>query len=423
MGQRWCRIIALVLAIVVRHAWADGVVRDGIGAVAAARSGTNLAYGDNGSVLMDNAAGMLRTPCCGLADVGFDVLLTDLGYSDPNNNAGAEDNPFPMGQLAYWRKTADDRWAFGFGAFAPAGFASVYDLEGPVDLPGQRHYKSLGALARFLPAAAFQVNDRLAIGGTLGVAVSHIELEAPYYLQSAGPFRGTPTMLDLQQTGAALSWSFGMQYELGPATTLGVNYQEENRFLMDGNARIENPLLGSTYFDTRMAIIWPRNLGLGVRHELTQRSIWGVDVTWFDWSSAFDKIDIRFQNPTSPVYQAVVGNVYDERFPLEWRDTVSLRIGHDWLLDEERVIRMGYVHHRNPIPDETLTPFIQTTLEHGISTGYGWRWTDYQLNITYQYNFGRTRHVGQSSLAGGDFSNSRVQTDAHWAYFGVVREF
>ena len=107
-------------------------------------------------------------------------------------DTGASDNPFPMGQLAYWRKSEDERWAFGLGVFAPAGFSSVYDLQGPAPFAGPRHYKSIGALARILPAAAYQVTDRLSIGATCGVAVSHVELEGPYFLQSAGPLRGRP---------------------------------------------------------------------------------------------------------------------------------------------------------------------------------------------------------------------------------------
>jgi long-chain fatty acid transport protein len=423
VGQRWSAIALVLCAVVSGQTFADGVVRDGLGAVSSGRGGTNLAYGDNGSVLMDNAAGMLRAPCCGLFDAGMDVLFTDLGYSDPGNSTGASDNPFPMGQVAYWRKSEDDQWAFGLGVFAPAGFSSVYDLQGPAPFLGPRHYKSIGALARILPGVAYQVTDRLSIGGTCGVAVSHIELEGPYFLQSAGPLRGTPTMLDLQQSGAAFSWSFGMQYQLTDTTLIGLNYQDENRFRMDGNARVEVLGLGETYFDTRMQIVWPRTLGLGARHELSPTSIFGIDLIWFDWSHAFDAIDIRFQNPTSPVFGAVVGNLYDERFPLDWRDTLSLRAGHEFLLENDRVFRLGYVYHSNPIPDATLTPFIQTTLEHGVSTGYGWLWNAYQVNLAYQYNFGRTRHVGTSDLAGGDFSSSRVQTDAHWLYCSFVRQF
>ena len=135
------------------------------------------------------------------------------------------------------------------------------------------------------------------------------------------------------------------------------------------------------------------------------------------------KIPNGRNNPPQRTFTGVVGTRYDERFPLEWRDTVSIRLGHELLLSNDRVLRMGYIHHRNPIPDATLTPFIQTTIEHAVSAGYGWMWDNDQINLAYQYNFGRTRHVGTSALAGEDFSSSRVQTDAHWLYCSWVRQF
>jgi long-chain fatty acid transport protein len=427
MYRRPFQTACVVLALAAGSAgWAlaDGVVRDGLGAISAARGGTNLAFGDNGSVLMDNPAGMLQAGCCGLADFGFDVLITDLAYTDADNSRrNASNDPFPMGQLAYWRKSADNQWALGVGVFAPAGFAAVYDMEGPAALPGPRHYKSLGSLARILPGAAYQVTENLSIGGTLGVAVSHAELEGPYFLQSAGPLQGTPTMLDLQGTGAALSWSFGAQYFLSPTTVVGVNYQDENRFQLDGNARVEVPGLGVSQFDTELDIVWPRSLGVGLRKELNCCRVVGVDVIWYNWSHAFDVFDLKFLDPSNPLFEAVLGTRYDERLPLQWRDSVSVRVGVEQYLTNDRVLRAGYVYHRNPIPDSTLMPYIQATLEHGVSMGYGFLWQDYEVGLAYQYNFGRDRLVGTSGLAGGDFSNSRVETDAHWMYLNFLRRF
>jgi long-chain fatty acid transport protein len=425
LGLRWGSVAMLLICLATaRSVRGDGVVRDGLGAISAGRGGVNLAFGDNGAVLMDNPAGMLQAECCGLADVGFDVLLTDLSYADPQNDVDATNDPFPMAQVGYWRKSADDRWALGVGMFAPAGFAAVYDMEGPPPaLSGPRHYKSLGALARILPGVAYQVTDRLAVGGTLGVAVSHVELEGPYFLQSPGPFQGTPTMLDLQATGAALTWSLGAQYELTPATMLGVTYQSENRFRMNGNSRVEVPGLGATDFDTEVDLVWPRSLGLGVRQQLNCCRVVGVDVIWYDWSHAFDNVDLKFRDPSNPAFLALLGQQYDERFPLRWRDSVSVRVGMEQQLSNNRVIRTGYVYHRNPIPDSTLTPFIQATLEHAVSLGYGFQLQAAEVGLAYQYNFGRDRTVGASDLAGGDFSFSRVETDAHWLYLNFLRRF
>ncbi len=419
---RLLAILAVVLSGGTAVSLADGVIRDGVGARPSGRGATNVAFTDNGQILLDNPAAMARISGTQLDEVGADILFTDLRYQDAQNGyTEAVDNPFPAGQIALIRRDADRGIAYGLGMFAPAGFSSEYTLNGPAALPGPRHYKSIGALARILPGAAVQVTDRLSVGGTLGVAVSHLELEGPYFLQSPGPLQGTPTILDLQGTGAALAWSVGMQFALSDATTLGVTYQNQTKFDLDGSTRVEVPGLGRTRFDSELNVKWPRSLTTGVRHELCGCRTIGLDLVWFDWSSAFDATILRLRDPVSPVYQAVVGNLYKDRFPLDWRDSLSVRFGMEQDLREGQSVRVGYVYHRNPIPDRTLTTFIQATLEHAFTVGYGWKMDGYDVDVAYQFSFSPDRHVGSSALAGGDFSNSQVGTQVHWLFLSLRR--
>ena len=101
---------------------------------------------------------------------------------------------------------------------------------------GPSLYRSLGLVGKLLPAVSYQWNDRLSIGASLGLALGHNELEGPFFIQT-GPFAGTPTLLDVQTTGAAVAGGVGMQYLLTPQTTVGVAYTAPTRFDMDGNAR------------------------------------------------------------------------------------------------------------------------------------------------------------------------------------------
>lgn len=407
----------------------DGVIRDGLGAISAGRGSTNIAHADNGAIIADNPAGIANVPGTGLAEVSFDVLFTDIHYSDPQNDVDSADNPVPLAHAALIKKSADGRWAWSLGFFAPAGFGAEYDMEGPAQLPGQRHYESFGAMAKILPGAAYRLSDRLSVGGTLGMAISHIELEAPYFLQSPGPFQGLPTILDLQTTGTALTWSAGLQYQWTGRTTVGLVYQDQTRFRLDGNARVEVPPItplpsgGQSYFDVDLRKKWPRSVGLGVKHTLCPHRRLSLDVIWFGWSDAFDHFDLTFSDPQDSSIAALVGPTLLERFPLNWRDTVSVRAGYEYALDDCRTLRFGYIYHRNPIPDETLTTYIQATLEHGFSAGYGWKTHGYDVNLAYQFSFGSERNIGTSDIIGGDFSNGRSLTLAHWLFLGFLKNF
>lgn len=403
---------------------ADGVVRDAVGAVTIGRGGANIAFADNGQMILDNPSSLVNMSSMRLSEFGIDVLFTDLDFSDPDNpRANAADNPFPMGQLSVTSKSHSGNLAYGIGVFSHAGFSSEYQLNGPVPFSGPQNYMSIGALIRVLPAVSLRVTDRLSIGGNFGVGISHMELEGPYFLQGPNPFVGTPNQLDFQGTGAAISWATGLQYLLTPQTTIGINYQAATEFDLDGSTSVAIPGLGSSRFDSNLNITWPQTLGFGVKHEVNCCTRVGLDLVWFDWSNSFDAFDLTLTDPNNPTFAAVVGNELFEQFPLRWRDTLSVRTGFERNLPGGRIFRAGYVYHRNPIPAATLTPFIQTTLEHAFSVGYGWQAMGHQIDVAYQYTFADDQEVGVSQFVGGDFNNSVVGTQAHMLSISSIRRF
>lgn len=410
--------IAILSLLLANLCHANGLIRDGVGARASGRGGVNLAFADTAEVLLDNPGAMTNLDANTMIAVGGDILFTDLQYGDPDNPVtNAFDNPFPMGQLAIIRNCGDI--AYGVGMFAHGGFAAEYLLAGPPAFPGPRHYKALGALARIHPGVAVRLTDRLSVGGALGLGVSHIELEAPYTLQT-GALQGVPTMLDLQTTGVGLSWNLGLQYQLTERTTLGVAFQNETRMILDGNARIEVPGLGETYYDAELDYVWPRSLGIGLLYEPCCCRRIAIDAVWYDWSHAFDNLDLKLTDPTDPVFVSAAPRV-DDRFPLNWRDSISVRLGGEQDLGCGRKVRAGYSFHRDPIPTSTLTNHIQPTLEHVFATGYGWTFRGYELDFGYQFSFGKTRHINGSEIVGGDFEGGRIRTHVHWLALSVIR--
>ncbi|MBI3469020.1 MAG: outer membrane protein transport protein [Planctomycetes bacterium] len=394
-------------------------MRDSVGAVPSGRGGANIGHADNGAILLDNPAAMVHLVGTGLLELGIDAIITDLDYSDPENSTNGKFRPAVLPEFAYIRKSADERWAVGLGVFVPAGFSAQWELNNP--LLGEHGYKSFGALAKIVPGIAYRLSDQLSIGATLGVGVSHAELEGPFFLQT-GPLRGTPTIFDVQATGATPVWSVGMQYQFSDRTALGVTYIDESRFRLDGNLDVDvfglGPLLGlpdplHSDFDAEVDVVWPRSLGLGMMHALTERQRISTDILWFDWSHAFDRVDLKLTEATNPLFTAMLGPEIRERFPLDWRDSISVRVGYEFFLTPWDVLRAGYTYNSPNVPDATLTPYIPATIEHTFSAGYGKRWGNCGLDLAYQFLFGPERHVSASELAGGDFASSELKAQAH----------
>ena len=291
-------------------------------------------------------------------------------------------------------------------------------MQGQFPNGGEQTYKSFGALVKILPGVAYKVNDRLSVGATFGVGISHAELEGPYTLQNAGLLTGLPTRIDLQGTGATPVYSFGLQYKLTEVTTVGVTYQSASKFELEGNAVADVPVLGSAQYDAHVDITWPQTLGFGVRHELDPCNIVSADLVWFDWSGSFDNFGIQLTDADRALFPDI-----DETLPLDWRDTISVKLGYERLLDAQRTVRAGYVYHRNPVPTSTMTPYIQGIFEHALSVGYGFHWREWELDASYMFLFSPEFVVGTNDLAGNDFDNATHQAFIHAVGLSAIRRF
>jgi long-chain fatty acid transport protein len=102
---------------------------------------------------------------------------------------------------------------------------------------------------------------------------------------------------------------------------------------------------------------------------------------------------------------------------------VSLRLGYEFQPIDRDTWRAGYVYHNSPSPSSTLNPYLDGVLQHAFSLGYSRKLDRVTLNAAYQYTFGPTRHVGASDIVGGDFSNSSLKAQAHFAMLSLLFPF
>jgi long-chain fatty acid transport protein len=406
-------------------AFADGLVRDGLGAISGGRGGTNIGFADNGAVLYDNPGSLVNVAGNGLADIDVDTIIPQVHYTDTKpNDVNSAVRPIPTPELAYIKRTRDGEWAWGVGAFAPAGFGASYQFQN--SFAGPQKYESLDGMGKCLFALSHRLTDRLSIGGNVGFAINYLDIQGPLYLQS-GALTGAPTIVNLQNTGVAPVGGFGLQYLLTQNTTLGLSYISESKFKMGGNmdalAYGVAPFPIYSKFEATTNLVWPRSLGVGLSHRFNRRHTLGVDVIWYDWSNAFNGVNVNLTNPTNPLVAALAGPANVQHLPLNWRDTVSLRLGYQWSPDTVNIYRLGYVYHASPAATATLTPYTDGLLTDVFTAGYSRKIKRAYLNFAYQYMFGPTRSVGTSALAGGDFSHSTLHTQAHAAMIGILVPF
>lgn len=424
------RILGLVLFLAAcQHAapaWADGLVRDGIGPISTGRGGTNQGFADNAAIILDNPGAMVNVDGEGLAELGADTVISSVQYSDPFNDVQSRTRPLPMPVLGFVQKSEDGQWAWGIGAFAPAGFGAAYgNLNNP--LLGTNNYRSIGGLAKILPGISYGVTDRLAIGITVGIAFSDAELRGPLFFQQP-PLQGLPAITSLHGSGVAPTGSVGMQYQLAEDVMLGATYTEQTNFDLHGGSDaglLLGPPFGviSSHFDSKFRLKWPRSVAVGLKYDLCPHRRFSADVIWYDWAHAFDQINFQFSNPTNPIVGALAPLPIKDVLPLNWVDSVSLRLGYEWETSERDTCRVGYAYHHSPSPNSTLNPYVDGVLEHAFSVGFSRKLDRAVFNAAYQYSFGPQRDVTNSALVGGLFDNTTLAAQAHFAMFSLLFPF
>ena len=168
---------------------------------------------------------------------------------------------------------------------------------------------------------------------------------------------------------------------------------------------------------------WPRSVAVGIKHSFCPHRRIAADVIWYDWAHAFNQVDLQFYNPTNPLIPLLTPLPIKDALPLNWTNSVSLRLGYEWQPTDLETWRVGYTYHGSPVPDSTLNPYLDGVLEHGFSVGYSRQMRRAVLNLAYQYNFGKQRNVGTSALVGGQFDNTSLNAQAQFAMISLLFPF
>lgn len=425
--------LGLVLACIGAGlpAYGDGLIRDGLGPISGGRGGTNQAFADNAAIILDNPGALVNVSGNGLLEFGVDTAITQVDYSNPLSGSVSHVRPLPLPNLGFIKKSDDGRWAWGVGANVPAGFGAAYGaMVSPV--VGPTEYRSIGGVAKVLPALSYKATDRLSVGLSVGLAISDVQLYGPYVVQSA-PLTGLPAVINMSGFGVAPTGGVGFQYQLTERTIIGATYTTQSNFQLSGGANATlyapNPfppppvLAVDSHFDTKIHMKWPQSVAFGIRHDLCEHRRISADVIWYDWGGAFDQISIQLSNPTNPVVGVLAPMPVRDQLPLNWMNSVSMRLGYEWMPNDVNTWRCGYVYHGSPVPDSTLNPYLDGILTHAFTLGYSRKFERVILNTAYHYSFSPTRHVTTSDIVGGDFDNTNMRAQAHFAMISLLVPF
>lgn len=441
-------ILYIVLALLfflypIRYIYAGAVVLDSLGVVSSGRGGANLTHSDNGIIIHDNPAALVNMPAGKRIEATVEFIYPEVKYEDSLTFDYSKHEIITIPTFSFTYKSHEEsRFAFGVGAFIPAGFGTEYHLEHlakgffsskSVSFGDQR-YKSEASLTKLLFSSSYKVNKKLSVGFSIGPSFQNLAFDIPYTFQT-GQFAGLSAIADINgKDSFGLSYTAGIQYMISENTVLGLSFISESKATLRGDADIIVPdgsplskLLPNRRgeYDLKSNWEWPREIGFGISHRLNNSHKFSAEVVWFNWESAFDRGDLEFTDGDNRAFNLLLGPTVNDIVPLNWENTFAYRFGYEYFYNgsADNVFRFGYIFNENPIPDNTLTPLIPGTLKHNFTIGYSHKWEKLEFNLASQFSIGDPEFVDSSNIVGGDFDNSSLKTKASLLHIGFVYKF
>lgn len=355
----------------------NGMLMEGYGPISTGMGGTAMAY-DNG------AAGMANNPATlGLMAPGsrIDVMLGFVGPDVSGTVGESSADAFYMPAVGYATKRGD--LAYGVGIYGQGGMGTEY-ANGDMAQIG---------VGRVIFPAAYAVNDRLNIGGSIDIVWAGADLvmgAAGINVQDDSDFTGA-------MKGYGLAAKLGFTYKLTDAVTLGGVYQTK------GNL---SDLKGEGY--TIKGFDMPTVVSLGLAWQANDRLMVAADLKDILWSDTMNTVTIVTPGGAVPFQQ-------------NWNDQIVVALGLSYKLNDVLTGRAGYNYGKNPVPSEFVTYLWPAIVESHYTVGLGYAVSkhselDFALSYAPEVTVTGTGPAMPAGNGGLEITHSQLNAQIMYSY-------
>ncbi|MHA7841083.1 MAG: OmpP1/FadL family transporter [Gammaproteobacteria bacterium] len=241
-----------------------------------------------------------------------------------------------------------DDIAMGFSFVVPYGLESNYPEDSVLRYAAT---DTKITVYDWSPSVGFRITDKLSLG--IGLDVEY--MDTVFNGVGGGLVPSLDTLSKNEANGWGVGAHLGVLYQWSPNTRLGVNYQSESTFTVDGRSQFIGSLAGDTGFAENnhlsAKIVLPAHTDVGIYHAFNEH--WAVmgSVVYTEWNS-FNQI--RLKNvmavqsvALSPLPELTVGPtilVAHENFHNTWRAAA----GVDYAFNKKFLVRMGVGYDETP---------------------------------------------------------------------------
>jgi long-chain fatty acid transport protein len=152
---------------------------------------------------------------------------------------------------------------------------------------------------------------------------------------------------------------------------------------------------------------WPATYAVGASFQATDKLMVAADVKQIAWSEVMKSFSMSFEADNVASNGGFAGAKMDMALYQEWDDQTVISLGGAYQARNDLVLRAGYNHASNPVPDEFLNALFPAIVESHITFGLGLGDGPQQVDLSF------TKALEAESTNPGNGSSIPEVTSSH----------
>ena len=311
----------------------------------------------------------------------------------------------------YMTNQLTDKWWVGIGSFSRFGLGTEWEET------WAGRYNVTEASIQTLsvnPNLAYKLNDKwsFAVGGEL-MWMEFLQRKVVDHDSAANAFNGgknnpntynTDTDAKLLGDSVGLGLTLSMFHKPLDWLSVGLTYRSQIKHKIQGDAyfaRIgSQPGAVSQYSQNTTAsgiIILPDSVTVAVAVKPMDKLTLEADLIWTRWST-YQELRIDYGIPLVPAAPTISDHSTSNK---NWRDTWRYALGAEYALTDMVDLRAGYIYDQSPISDDGADYMLPTSDRQLYSTGLGFHWDNWVVDVSYIYLTSQEREYVDSHTSDG----------------------
>lgn len=270
--------------------------------------------------------------------------------------------------FGYFVTPIDEKWSAGLGGYAPYGIELDYQDDWAGVWFGDQTSVQVMALQG---TVSCKIHDDLSVGvGLIGAHVKGKLTSRP--IGAEGTIKGDDN---------TLTWNIGALWNVNEQTALGIAYHSTYHLHLKGDYTVAGSPGGirDGTRDATLDIVMPEKLMLSVTYRLDGQWTMMADATWTRWS-CFEEFDVKDSAGGSLNY-----------VPMNWKNTWALSFGTSYHLNDQWLLRAGYMYDQSPVTNETRTVRSPDANRNWFTFGTHWEVAE-NINVDLAYAYVKLHH-------------------------------